>query len=211
MHHILIFGDSIAAGRNVRKTKSWPFLLADLIDKNNSKLALTHNLSIAGNTTTDLISRFSQEMRARYKNDSGDCHWVIFAIGINDSKDIYKNSDRDASLVQFVSNLESLIKESKLFTDKICFIGLTPVDEIKMTNSSIPLTNKNIIEYNIGIKKICKNKDIPFVDIFDSWFSDKYLEFLGDDGIHPNEFGHKKIFEAIKKNYLKSNDINLAF
>lgn len=207
MHNILIFGDSIAAGRNAKKTKSWPFLLMELIDKKNSKLAMIHNLSIAGNTTTDLIARFFLEMRVRHKNNSSDNHWVIFAIGINDSKDIYKDCNKKVSLAQFVSNLESLITESKLFTEKICFIGLTPVDERKMRNQSIPLTNKNIIEYNNVIKKVCDNKEIPFINIFDSWFSNKYLEFLGDDGIHPNELGHKKIFQTIKKDYLKNDDI----
>lgn len=205
MHHILIFGDSISAGRNVKKTKSWPFLLMNLIDKKNCKFALIHNLSIAGNTTTDLISRFPLEMRERYNNISDD-YYVIFAIGINDSKGIYKNYNNKTLLAQFALNLESLIIKSKLYTKKICFIGLTPVNEEKMRNESIPLTNKNIIKYNNIIKKVCDNKKISFINIFDSWFFNKYAKFIGDDGIHPNELGHKAIFQIIQKKYLKNND-----
>ncbi|GBD34625.1 hypothetical protein HRbin35_00361 [bacterium HR35] len=89
MYNILIFDDSIAAGRRVNKAKSWPFLLAQFFDEKDKDFTLIHNLSIPGNTINDVLERFQVEAKARcrkiYPNDHSS---IIFAIGLNDTKGI---------------------------------------------------------------------------------------------------------------------------
>ena len=53
--------------------------------------------------------------------------------------------------------------------------------------------------YNIEVFKLAINKDIPIIDITSKFLEIKnYSNLLCDDGIHPNEKGHKIIAEAIK-------------
>jgi lysophospholipase L1-like esterase len=69
MYNILIFGDSIAAGRKVEKIKSWPLLLSQLLDIKDKDFTLVHNLSIPGETSSGVIKRFPIEAEARCKKN----------------------------------------------------------------------------------------------------------------------------------------------
>ena len=52
----------------------------------------------------------------------------------------------------------------------------------------------------IEVFKLAINKDIPIIDITSKFLEIKnYSNLLCDDGIHPNEKGHKIIAEAIKE------------
>ena len=55
--------------------------------------------------------------------------------------------------------------------------------------------NKNIEKYNEKIQECCIESKISFLNALD------ILEIgdLNEDGIHPNEIGHKKLFERIKE------------
>ena len=56
----------------------------------------------------------------------------------------------------------------------------------------------------IEVFKLAINKDIPIIDITSKFLEIKnYSKLLCDDGIHPNEKGHKIIAEAIKEHIEK--------
>ena len=58
--------------------------------------------------------------------------------------------------------------------------------------------------YNIEVFKLAINKDIPIIDITSKFLKIKNCSnLLCDDGIHPNEKGHKIIAEAIKEHIEK--------
>jgi lysophospholipase L1-like esterase len=58
--------------------------------------------------------------------------------------------------------------------------------------------NDKIKTYNEIIKEECLKRNIIFLNIIEDWLISNYLTLLSDDGIHPNEIGHRKIFEKIK-------------
>jgi lysophospholipase L1-like esterase len=58
--------------------------------------------------------------------------------------------------------------------------------------------NDKIKTYNEIIKEECSKRNIIFLDIIEDWLISNYLTLLSYDGIHPNELGHRKIFEKIK-------------
>ena len=61
----------------------------------------------------------------------------------------------------------------------------------------------------IEVFKLAINKDIPIIDITSKFLEIKnYSNLLCDDGIHPNEKGHKIIAEAIKE-YIEKRKIGL--
>jgi len=199
MQKILIFGDSVAAGRNVRKTDSWPLLLADHLDKEDSGFFLLYNLSVAGDATFDLLLRFLPEVEARCKNASPDETLIIFAIGLNDSKSFMIGEDKGKAMVDFATNIKNLINQGRQFSSRLCFVGFNPVVEEKMHYNSIPLANEGIAAYNEALKFICEKVEIPFVDIFTSWITYDYGRLLAGDGMHPNKAGHQQIFINLLK------------
>jgi acyl-CoA thioesterase-1 len=204
MYNILIFGDSISAGRGVDKIKCWVSLLAQFLDTKDKNSILVHNLSIPGDSTNEVIKRFSIEVNARCKKIyPDDRSSIIFEIGINDAKCIGSKDNPVTKLGDFRENIRLLIKNAKKYTDHIIFVGLTLVDE----NKTAPIDNAYFLNdkikiYNKVIKNECKKRNIIFVDMIKEWSKVNYSNLLSDDGIHPNEKGHKKIFEKMKKIFI---------
>lgn len=200
MYKILIFGDSIAAGRGVIKSKSWVSKLARYFDLKDKWNTIIYNLSIPGESSSELLERFTTESDLRIQpNLAQDKFVIIIAEGINDSKGVGSPENLKTSPDDLRKNILKIIKLAKQYTKALVFVGLTPVDEDKTapTGDSYFL-NKNIKKYNNIIRNICKKRNIHFMEIFDDWTRKDYRKFLSEDGIHPNEQGHQKIFGKIK-------------
>ena len=104
-------------------------------------------------------------------------------------------------------------------------LSLPPIDSKKYFNKiSKGLNAENILEwmngdkqfitnwherYNIEVFKLAINNDIPIIDITSKFLEEKnYTKYLCEDGIHPNEKGHKVIAEAIKE-HIENKKITL--
>lgn len=201
MYSILIFGDSIAAGRGVDKAKSWVSLLTQYLDKKDKHSVLLYNLSIPGQSTNEVLKRFSVEAEARCEKIHPDDRFtVIFAVGINDAKCVKTKDNVVTTAESFKKNIKLLINNSRKYTDNLIFIGPTLVNEKKtMPIDTNYFSNKKILEYSSILKKLCIENGISFVDVADDWRQRNYKIFLTSDGIHPNEQGHKTIYENIIK------------
>lgn len=223
MHNILIFGDSISAGKGVRKEKSWPLLLCKYFDKENKYSILVHNLSFPGESTKEIVKRFSSEVASR--NRKGVNLSIIFSIGINDARCVDKKTNISTVKSAFTKNIELLIREAQKHTNNILFIGLSGVDEKRtMPLGNLYFSNKKISDYSAIIEKICAKNNVSFVSLK----KDFYKKFIAEDGVHLNELGHQMIankvvsyfkalnnskekinsYEILKKTYnLKEEDI----
>ncbi len=199
MYNILIFGDSISAGRGVGKNKSWPSLLAQNFDSKDKYSTTIHNLSIPGESTNEVLLRFSNEVKVRYKKKSTNDHCtIVFAIGINDTKSIGLSDRVKMSIGDFGKNIERLIQLAHKYTNHIIFVGLTPVDENKIASMGANyFLNKKILNYSEVVKNICINNRISFVEIIKDVDNINFEKFLANDGIHLNEFGHKMVYRKI--------------
>ncbi len=166
--------------------------------QNNNEDNIVYNLGIPSETSTKLISRMGCECEAR-KPDT-----IVISIGINDAlylKDIEKEqTDIDV----FEKNIKEIINICKIYTKNILFIGLTRVNECYTVpinwNENEMYFNKNIEKYNEKIRECCIENQISFLNIMDVLETSD----LNIDGIHPNENGHKKLFEIIKE-YLEES------
>ncbi len=186
----------------------WANRLRKFIDQKNLSDKNFHyrvyNLGISGNTTEDLLRRFELEVRERIKEFTDLV--IVFQIGINDSQLLISENRTRVSLEQFEKNISKLIEIARKFTNKIIFLGLTPVDEEKV--NPIPWRTErayrnNLIKiFNQTIKTICQREKIVFIEIFDKWINQDYKRFL-EDGIHPNSLGHEKLFGEILKPILE--------
>lgn len=187
---ILIFGDSISHGYNDNVDFGW----ASLLRKKLGDLEDFYNLSISGDTTKDLLEYFEVDCKSRMRF-STDIK-IIFAIGINDSRYLNDSLNLETSLEDFKINLDRLFLLSKKFTNNVTVLGLTKIDDSKTT--PIPwskdkfYTNENSKKFNEILKETSLQSNFKFIDLFET----VNLEDL-DDGLHPNNLGHKKIFEKI--------------
>lgn len=183
---ICIFGDSIAWGAWDCENGGW----ADLLKKYlMAESVITYNLGISDDTTEKLLQRFDAEVEARNPDI------IIFAIGINDSMDVF--GKKPISLVKFADNLSSLTDKASQITNKIVFVGLTNVDEAKTipyADTDASFDNQSIGEYDEAIRSFCEENDLIFIDALGLLINDDDL----CDGLHPSLTGHQKMFETIK-------------
>ena len=190
--NICVFGDSIVWGAWDKEKAGWANRLAIYCQNSNDE-NIVYNLGIPSETTTDLLKRIKNELESRNPNT------IIISIEINDAlylKDIEKEQ---TDIEVFEQNIKEIINICKTYTKNILFIGLTRVNE----NHTVPISwnnnemyfNKNIEKYNEKIRKCCIENQISFLNVLDIL----EIEDLNVDGIHPNEMGHKKLFERIKE------------
>ncbi len=202
---IFIFGDSIAYGAWDREG-GWVARLRKFVDdktlsapEDESHYHHLYNLCISGDTSTGVLNRFNAEMDARLLKEK-DCA-VIFSIGTNDSQLIVATKENKTPQKQFSANISTLITKARKYTDKIVFVGPPPVDDTKV--NPIPWSpekafiSTQVTQFNASIRDICKNADIPFIDVL-SVLSVKDFELILEDGVHPNDAGHVMLFEIIR-------------
>lgn len=198
MKNILVFGDSITYGKSDAEG-GWVARLRSFLEQKDPDTKV-YNLGIPGDTTADLLLRFSAETRARLREDSETM--IIFAIGINDSCFIHSQNGLAVNPKQFQSNLSQLVEQAKVFSSNIIFIGLTPVDESKTApdswNADKSYRNESIAAFDRIIKTACTEREIPFIETWEKFKNLDYRKLLSD-GLHPNTEGHKLIFETVKE------------
>jgi len=184
---ICVFGDSIAYGAYDPVNGGWVTLLRNYLEEKYEGEVLTYNLGVCGETSEDLVKRFKNEAVIR-KPDL-----IVFAIGANDVKH-QKNIEVPFKL--FEKNINFLVTQAKEITDKIVFLGVTPVDEKFTTPRDKPpynfRENKDIDRLNKILKEICLEEKLVFVLVEGMLVDDL------DDGLHPNTNGHKKIFGIVR-------------
>ena len=198
---ICIFGASITHGFYDTELGGWADRLKQYIGF--KKVTHVYNLGISSDTTEDLLKRIKIELAARKPT------LVIFAIGNNDSAHVINQNKNQIPIEQFESNVQRLIKAARRYTDKIVYIGLTPVDEKRVNpwRNNLFFLNKNIKKYDETIEKVCHSENIQFIKLRNQLNSSKYLNQL-HDGLHPNARGHQLIFKIVKENIIKIIKLN---
>lgn len=154
-------------------------------------------------------------------------NYIIMEFGGNDCdfnwSEISENPDKDHpaknTIKDFVNIYSKVINELKNIGKKPVLLSLPPIDSNKYFNHiSQKLNEKNILKwmqgdrqfltnwherYNIEVFKLAINNKISIIDITSKFLEVKnYSNLLCDDGIHPNEEGHKIIAESIKEHIL---------
>ncbi|MBO4650064.1 MAG: SGNH/GDSL hydrolase family protein [Clostridiales bacterium] len=122
----------------------------------------------------------------------------------------------------FTSTYTNIINEIKALGKTPVLLSLPPIDSARYFKQiSKGLNAENIMQwmrndqqfitnwherYNIEIFKLAIATQVPVIDITSIFLEKKnYSRYLCNDGIHPNEEGHKLIAKAIEEHVRKKN------
>ncbi|MEK7149579.1 MAG: GDSL-type esterase/lipase family protein [Patescibacteria group bacterium] len=207
---LFVFGDSVVHGIWDDEMGGWVnrldvYLKQNFLSDNN--FIEVYNLGVDGDTSENLLNRFEFETYQRTIPEQ--CDIFLIAIGVNDSAFLKNQDENFIPRIQFKENLQYIITLAKKYSERIVFIGLTPVDE-KITNSKegvVCYKNEYIEEYDKIIKSVCEKNDLIFIDVLNEFKKGNHKKLLDGDGLHPNSNGHQKIFEIIKNSLLKNKII----
>lgn len=203
MAQILIFGDSITWGA-WDEEGGWVHRLKKDIDKKIIESNFTYydsvyNVGISGDNTDDLLARFESEASQRLDEDEETI--IVFAIGVNDSQYVNEGKEHRVAIERFKENLEKLLQQAKKISNKIIFIGLTPVDDslVDPTPWSEGKSYKNeyVKKFNEVLESFCSQHEQLFVRVLEPFLEKDYKRLL-IDGLHPNSEGHQLLKELVK-------------
>lgn len=167
-------------------------------------------------------------MRSLDTIKSSNGEYVVLEFGGNDCDYNWKEISEDPSgehkpnseISDFVKIYTELINLVKELGKKPVLLSLPPVDFNRYFRTiSKGLNAENILKwmngnkqfitnwherYNIEVFKLAINNHIPIIDITSRFLEEKqYERLLCEDGIHPNEEGHRLIAEAIREHVVQ--------
>ena len=190
--NICVLGDSIVYGAWDEEKHGYVNRLKKEI-KNNKKIENIYGLGIPGETSEGLVKRIDIELKPRNPNT------IIIATGINDTIYIKSKNKEAVSQENFIKNIRKIIDIAKKYTNNILILGLTRVIEELTTpilwNDDEMYFNNTIKKYDKALEEFCNTNNIEYIKMFDLLEDEDF----SDDGIHPNEKGHEKIYKVINE------------
>lgn len=201
---IIFFGDSITQGFWDLEHGGWVERIRRDYDKEAYKnLAgdwpVTFNLGVDGDTTKGVLKRMPYEIEARRWKE--DPYILIFEVGLNDT--VFRGKEVSTTLEEYGEDLNVLFASAAHYSNKILFVGMTPVDDELCSpwiHSSTGKSFKNdrILEFEEILRKFCIDKKVPCVQIYEKFQALQAEQNLLADGLHPNDAGHRLIAELVK-------------
>ncbi|MFG1481771.1 arylesterase [Halobacteriovorax sp. HFRX-2_2] len=169
---VLFLGDSLTAGYGIDPEKAYPNLVKDILKKEGIEIEVM-NASISGSTSASAISRLKWSLR-------GKPDVMLLALGANDGL-------RGIKLVSTKENLKNAIKLAKSKGVKVILAGM------QIPPNYGPEYTKEFQKMFPDLKKEEGVTLLPFLlkDVAGQ------RQYNIDDGIHPNEEGHKIIAKTV--------------
>lgn len=189
----VFIGDSLTYGYGVNKNNNWveslnPFIPLDIINK-----------GINGNTTTDMLNRFTEDVISYSPKK-------IFIMG--GTNDFLSNRSLDSVL----DNLELMLKEALTITKDV-IIGIPPIIikedayRLFMQSSTYDYCEKQLQLLGKSIIELCNKYTVTYVDFYSLTFKFSSINIF-IDGIHLNNNGQNLLLNEFKQ-LLKNMDSTL--
>ena len=227
MSEIYAFGDSVLKGIILENEKY-------KVCKNRFSNICEDVLNVVIENKAKFGSTISIGEKSFEKNlsmlDNPNVEYVVLEFGGNDCdfkwQEISDNPNIEHSpnieINEFVRMYTEIIQVIKSKNKKPVLLSLPPIDSQRYIDKfSKNLNKENILKwmnnniyfltnwherYNIEVFKLAINNNVSIIDITSKFLEQKdYSLFLCEDGIHPNEEGHKIISEAIQEHISKKN------
>lgn len=194
---LICFGDSIIAGTGASER-----------DYSNAKIlknSLSVPVSLKGrnwNTSQDGLERLETDV-LHQKNLSH----VIILFGNNDSW-LTEELQCKIPLDQFSTNLHRMIQNIRDNNQSPMLCNLQPIDVLTFVKKYAPYIDLNKVRdlsqldkqalYSAEIESVANKSNVPLINIR-SALQKANGQVIAEDGLHPNDLGHKVIAEKILK------------
>jgi lysophospholipase L1-like esterase len=205
---IVLFGASSTALRP--GTKTYGELLQQTFQEKNIPVEVI-NAGVPGNTTALALQRFQKDVLDH--NPS----LVVIQFGINDSAvDVWKDppiKKPRVELPDFLMNMELIIDRIHNQNGEVILMSPQRMSWSKKTRElygkpPYVLDDEdgfNVIldTYVAGLRELAVRKNDRFIDInaayskHPSGYGEPYSKLLNQDGMHPNDKGHKLVFDLL--------------
>lgn len=178
-NNFILMGDSLTFGYGVNKNNSWVEYLKNYLIDSGINYTIV-NKGINGNTTTDMLNRFTEDVISLNPNK-------IFIMG--GTNDLLCNRPVNS----IVDNIELMIKES-LFKTKDITIGIPPriikedAKRLFMPSLTYDYCESNLPKLKEFLIELCNNYKVNFIDFYSLTVNNNFIYM---DGIHFNNEGHK--------------------
>ncbi len=220
MIKVCLLGDSVAKGVVLDALKGGYRLLKDnFASLCKNALGITvENLGKFGSTIL-----YGEKSVERHSSVIETSDYVLFEFGGNDCDyrwaEIAANPEGthhpNCSLAEFEQKYTELLCRVQEKGGRPVLLSLPPIDSVRYFHSfSKGLNGEAIREwlkgdlefigrwhetYNLVVFQVGARSQVPVIDITTPFLSRKdYRDFLCEDGIHPNESGHRLIAETIQ-------------
>ena len=200
-NRIVVFGDSITYGQRDLEMGGWVNRLKLALAREGSIAGHVFSVGIPGQSTSKILERMERECKGRILDDANNI--IVIAAGINDTQIHRGQIVSDEEL--FKNNVRELINRAKSCTDKVIYLGLTPVDESRTNPVKWDKTkvwkNELVEKYDSIISEICSEMGVRYVYVFDQIDPE-----TNADGLHPSAEGHAVLAEImynVVHDYLK--------
>ncbi len=172
-------GQVVLAGDSITDMYNYYELFNEYREKSGKAV---YNRGISGDTSNKLIERLESNVLCLEPEK------VVYLIGTNDHA-------MGASDEYIASNIKTIIGMTKKACPecKIAVQSIYPVIDHKQRK------NKDLKPINELIKKVCRDTDTVYIDLFDA-LCDENGSFRKDftyDGLHPNVHGYEVVTKAL--------------
>lgn len=187
MIDFIFLGDSLTFGYGVKPKENWVHKLSESLEIN------ILNKGINGNTTTDMLFRF-------YEDVISNSPKTLFIMG--GTNDLLSNRP----VATIINNIEMMIKEASAKNIKI-IIGIPPIIDAAMAKSlfipslTYDYCHKNLAVLRMKLINLCNSYSLKYIDFYEA--SKSTLEnniFI--DGIHFNAKGQNILFNKAKEAFI---------
>lgn len=170
---ILVWGDSLSAGYQLRRDQAWPVLLQTRLAEKGFPHTVV-NASVSGETTSGGRSRLPAAL-AQHKPDL-----VLLELGANDGL-------RGLPARLTSENLDAMIGAAKEAGARVLLIGM------QMPPNYGPVYTRR---FEAIFRELADKNDTPLVPFLLDGFADKPEYFLSD-GIHPTAEAQHLILDTV--------------
>ena len=205
---INFLGDSITAGHGT----SSPEKVYHHIIKEKYNMEFAYNYGVGGTKLAPFIKPTKEnpildlyfELRAEIMDRTADA--VVVFGGTNDYGigDAPFGNPATCEKGTFCGGVLSLIRKLKKDFPGKKLLFVTPIHR-QFEENPAPLCPdaKTLADFSRAIKTICKNENIPILDLFEINPINPYDPSIVPDGLHPNDLGHEILAKYIGEKLLE--------
>ncbi|MBB6714159.1 GDSL-type esterase/lipase family protein [Clostridium gasigenes] len=186
----ILIGDSLTFGYGIPKNENWVYKLQQSLNYN------LINKGVNGNTTIDMLIRFSEDVIANNPT-------LIFIMG--GTNDLLSNK----SLSSIIKNIELMIKESLSINSKV-ILGIPPTiigsDAYKLfsPSSTYDYCENELSKLREELIKLSKKYNLQYWDFYNLTLENMYTDIF-NDGIHLNIKGQNLLFNYASNTLTHNN------